>query len=390
MVQINFGQREVNCKVVFYGPAMSGKTTNLEYIHKQSPKETVGDLVSIKTTETDRTLYFDFLPLDLGQVGGMRTKFKLYTVPGQIYYNATRKLVLQGADGVVFVADSRPERMGDNRESLLNLRMNLDELGVNIAKIPLVLQYNMRDMPNAMTFGEMDAQLNPGGALPVYAGVARDGTGVFSCLKEVSRQVIDKLNRDPQDRLRPPTHGAATGPTGAPPPSSGFGSQSPTASGFGKATISAAPPPSSGFASQSPTGSGFGKSPAAAPLPATGFSPSARPTAVAVMTPPVVAPAQRPAAHLAASSSTLMPVMPSSPLPRATVIPSATAPVPPAPASAPVPPASGQAPTPRPSTPRAATTLPPEGGNNLVVATIGVVLVLVGGIVGVYLFFSGH
>ena len=197
MVQINFGQREVNCKVVYYGPAMAGKTTNIEWIHQHSPQAHVGDLVSITTTETDRTLYFDFLPLDLGLVSGMRTKFKLYTVPGQVYYNATRKLVLQGSDGVIFVADSRPERMNDNVEALMNLRMNLDELGLPIERLPLVLQYNLRDLPNAMTVRDMDARLNPKGFLPVYSGIARDGTGVFACLMEVSRSVIDKLNQHP-------------------------------------------------------------------------------------------------------------------------------------------------------------------------------------------------
>ena len=131
MVQINFGQREVSCKVVFYGPGMSGKTTNLEIIHKKAPKDAVGEMVSI-ATETDRTLYFDFLPLDLGQVAGMRTKFQLYTVPGQIYYNATRKLVLQGVDGVIFVADSNPDKMPENLESFQNLRDNLAEMGLTV------------------------------------------------------------------------------------------------------------------------------------------------------------------------------------------------------------------------------------------------------------------
>ena len=139
MVQINFGQREVSCKVVFYGPGMSGKTTNLEIIHKKAPKDAVGEMVSI-ATETDRTLYFDFLPLDLGQVAGMRTKFQLYTVPGQIYYNATRKLVLQGVDGVIFVADSSPEKMAENLESLQNLRDNLAEMSLTLDDVPLVIQ----------------------------------------------------------------------------------------------------------------------------------------------------------------------------------------------------------------------------------------------------------
>ncbi len=194
MVQINFGQREVSCKVVFYGPGMSGKTTNLEIIHKKAPKEAVGEMVSI-ATETDRTLYFDFLPLDLGQVAGMRTKFQLYTVPGQIYYNATRKLVLQGVDGVIFVADSSPDKMPENLESLQNLRDNLAEMNLTIDDVPLVLQYNKRDLPGAMSIADLNAQMNPMNA-PVFEGVAREGKGVFATLKEISRLVIEKLNKD--------------------------------------------------------------------------------------------------------------------------------------------------------------------------------------------------
>ncbi len=200
MVQINFGQREVSCKVVFYGPGMSGKTTNLEIIHKKAPKEAVGEMVSI-ATETDRTLYFDFLPLDLGQVAGMRTKFQLYTVPGQIYYNATRKLVLQGSDSVIFVADSSPEKMNENLESLQNLRDNLAEMGLTIddpnapSFIPLILQYNKRDLPNAMSVADMNAQINPF-KHPVFEACARDGKGVFATLKEASRLVIEKLNKE--------------------------------------------------------------------------------------------------------------------------------------------------------------------------------------------------
>ena len=200
MVQINFGQREVSCKVVFYGPGMSGKTTNLEIIHKKAPKEAVGEMVSI-ATETDRTLYFDFLPLDLGQVAGMRTKFQLYTVPGQIYYNATRKLVLQGVDGVIFVADSNPDKMAENLESLQNLRDNLAEIGMQIDDInagnylPLVLQYNKRDLPTVLSIADMDAKLNSC-KVPVHEAVARDGKGVFTTLKEISRLVIEKLNKE--------------------------------------------------------------------------------------------------------------------------------------------------------------------------------------------------
>lgn len=194
MVQINFGQREVSCKVVFYGPGMSGKTTNLEIIHKKAPKDAVGEMVSI-ATETDRTLYFDFLPLDLGNVAGMRTKFQLYTVPGQIYYNATRKLVLQGVDGVIFVADSNPDKMAENLESFQNLRDNLAEMGLTVDDVPVVLQYNKRDLPNALSVADMDAAMNPH-KFPTYEACAREGKGVFATLKEISRLVIEKLNKE--------------------------------------------------------------------------------------------------------------------------------------------------------------------------------------------------
>lgn len=217
MVQINFGQREVSCKVVFYGPGMSGKTTNLEIIHKKAPKDAVGEMVSI-ATETDRTLYFDFLPLDLGQVAGMRTKFQLYTVPGQIYYNATRKLVLQGVDGVIFVADSNPDKMAENLESLQNLRDNLAEMSLTLDDVPLVIQYNKRDLPNALSVADLNAQLNPMG-VPTHEGVAREGKGVFATLKEISRLVIEKLNKEhaPAANRRRTNTALGAPPAGTPP-----------------------------------------------------------------------------------------------------------------------------------------------------------------------------
>ena len=154
----NFASREVNCKIVYYGPGRCGKTTNLQVVHAKAPQNSTGELVSI-ATETDRTLYFDFLPLDLGTVAGMRTKFQLYTVPGQVYYDATRKLVLQGCDGIVFVADSNPDMMKENIESLDNLAKNLKENGLDIMELPIVLQFNKRDMPNAMATPEMNEKL---------------------------------------------------------------------------------------------------------------------------------------------------------------------------------------------------------------------------------------
>ena len=159
MVQINFGQREVSCKLVYYGPGMSGKTTNLEIIHQKAPDNAKGEMVSI-ATETDRTLYFDFLPLDLGQVAGMHTKFQLYTVPGQVIYNTTRQLVLRGVDGIVFVADSQYDKMAENVESFSNLEENLKSLKLNLADIPYVLQYNKRDLPNVAPVEYLEFLLN--------------------------------------------------------------------------------------------------------------------------------------------------------------------------------------------------------------------------------------
>ena len=173
MVQINFALREVNCKIVYYGPGMSGKTTNLEIVHKKAPQDNKGELTSI-ATEGDRTLFFDFMPLDLGNVAGMRTKFQLYTVPGQVYYNSTRKLVLQGADGVIFVADSSRSKMKDNLESWNNLVENLDEYGKDIKDVPVVLQWNKRDLPDAMDTPELEEKMNPLG-VPTFEAVAITG-----------------------------------------------------------------------------------------------------------------------------------------------------------------------------------------------------------------------
>lgn len=193
MVQINFALKEVNCKVVFYGPGLSGKTTNLEVVHSKAPKAHVGDLTSI-ATEGDRTLFFDFLPLNLGSVSGMQTKFQIYTVPGQVYYNSTRKLVLQGADGIVFVADSRRGKMDENLESFSNLEDNLEEYGMDIHTVPLVLQYNKRDLPDVYSVDEMNEKLNKYNS-PCFEAVAVTGEGVFPTLKKLSQMVLESLNR---------------------------------------------------------------------------------------------------------------------------------------------------------------------------------------------------
>ena len=193
MVQINFSLKEVNCKIVYYGPGLSGKTTNLEVVHQKAPQTSVGDLTSI-ATEGDRTLFFDFLPLNLGQVAGMKTKFQIYTVPGQVYYNSTRKLVLQGADGVVFVADSKRGKMDENIESLKNLEENLKEHGLSFDSMPVVLQYNKRDLPEVYSVEELEQELNPAG-FPHVEAVARSGEGVFPTLKKLAGMVLQSLNQ---------------------------------------------------------------------------------------------------------------------------------------------------------------------------------------------------
>lgn len=205
MVQINFALKEVNCKIVFYGPGMSGKTTNLEIVHQKAPEENKGELTSI-STDGDRTLFFDFMPLDLGNVAGMRTKFQLYTVPGQVYYNSTRKLVLQGVDGVIFVADSDTEKMAENIESYENLIENLAEYGKDIRELPHVIQYNKRDHPNAMPVEEMDRQLNRFG-VPTFEAVAVTGEGVFPTLKVLAGMVLESIDR--MDNRRQPARTAA-------------------------------------------------------------------------------------------------------------------------------------------------------------------------------------
>jgi signal recognition particle receptor subunit beta len=224
MALINVAAREIHCKIVYYGPGMGGKTSNLQYIHSQVPKDTKGELLSI-ATETERTLFFDFLPVDLGTIRGFNTRFHLYTVPGQVYYNASRKLILKGVDGIVFVADSQAERMEANLEAMQNLYDNMAEYGYDITRMPFVLQYNKRDLPNACSVRELQESLNPGwevadssrrratpdpdhagemliDQLPTgewlervtyYEAVAVEGDGVFETLKAVSKLVLKAL-----------------------------------------------------------------------------------------------------------------------------------------------------------------------------------------------------
>ncbi len=190
---INYSSREINCKIVYYGPGLCGKTTNLQYIYQKTNPDAKGKLISL-ATETERTLFFDFLPLSLGEIRGFKTRFHLYTVPGQVFYDASRKLILKGVDGVVFVADSQIERMEANHESLQNLRDNLAEQGYDLDAIPFVMQYNKRDLPNAATPEQLRAELNPRG-VPEFEAVAVSGKGVFDTLKATAKLVLTHLKR---------------------------------------------------------------------------------------------------------------------------------------------------------------------------------------------------
>ena len=224
MSMINYASREINCKIVYYGPGLGGKTTNLEHVYQKVSPQTRGKMISL-ATETERTLFFDFLPVDLGTIRGFKTRFHLYTVPGQVYYNASRKLILKGVAGIVFVADSQLERMEANIESMQNLYDNMSEYGYDLTKIPFAVQYNKRDLPNAAPIRDLQAQLNPGWQAsdparqkvtpdpnfpgeflvrqlpegewieraPALEAVAVQGDGVFETLKAVSKLVLKTL-----------------------------------------------------------------------------------------------------------------------------------------------------------------------------------------------------
>lgn len=191
---INYSSREINCKIVYYGPGLCGKTTNLQHIYDSTAPQAKGKLISL-ATETDRTLFFDFMPLELGTVRGFKTRFHLYTVPGQVYYDASRKLILKGVDGVVFVADSQEERFDANVESLYNLEENLQTQGYDLMKIPYVLQLNKRDLPSAVPPEELTAELLRKDE-PVFEAIAATGEGVFDTLKAVAKQVLTELRKN--------------------------------------------------------------------------------------------------------------------------------------------------------------------------------------------------
>ena len=193
MTFINYASREINCKIVYYGPGLGGKTTNLQYVYDKTAPAAKGKMISL-ATETDRTLFFDFLPLELGSVRGFKTRFHLYTVPGQVFYDASRKLILKGVDGMIFVADSQEERMDANIESLNNLEQNLKLQGYDLMKIPYVLQLNKRDLPNVVSIEEMKKELLRKGE-PIVEAVAYTGVGVFDTLKAVAKQVLIELKK---------------------------------------------------------------------------------------------------------------------------------------------------------------------------------------------------
>ncbi len=230
MASINYAAREINVKIVYYGPGLSGKTTNLQVIHRKVPPEYKSDMVSL-ATETDRTLFFDFLPLDLGKIKGFATKFQLYTVPGQVYYNATRKLVLRGVDGIVFVVDSAQDKLQENIESFQNLEDNLAEYGYKRENIPIIIQYNKRDLPTALSIEELQQYINKYN-LPWTEAVANRGIGVFDSLKMIGKIVIDFLNKkysrgsrsatmpvqQPQPQYHPQQRPISMAPVMQPPP----------------------------------------------------------------------------------------------------------------------------------------------------------------------------
>ncbi len=192
MSMINYASREINCKIVYYGTGLGGKTTNLEYIYSRVNPETKGKMISL-ATETERTLFFDFLPIDLGEIRGFKTRFHLYTVPGQVYYNASRRLILKGVDGIVFVADSQAARAEANIESMHNLYENLETYGYDLETIPFAIQYNKRDLEGIVPVEDLRAQINPLG-VPDFEGVAIEGSGVFETLSVVSKMVVKTLS----------------------------------------------------------------------------------------------------------------------------------------------------------------------------------------------------
>ncbi len=309
MVVVSYSGKEINAKLVYYGPGLSGKTTNLEYIYQSVPTSNRGKMVSMKT-RTERTLFFDFLPVDLGELGGFKTRFLLYTVPGQVYYNATRKLVLRGVDAVIFVADSARGKMDENLESLQNLHENLREYGLDLNNIPYVVQYNKRDIDDGYSIEEMEQALNPTGA-PYYEAVATTGQGVFETFRGIGRLLLQKLSKEIKlgdgRSIATPAPSIVTPalPAGSP---AETGPAAPAA-----AAPAASPPatPSNPYLHRPEAGAGPDPAPRPAPARAVGS------------TPPSASPA---------AASTSSPEAPAGPAPAAPARP--TAPEPPAPGPA--------------------------------------------------------
>ena len=215
MAVYNYAGGEVNIKVVYYGPGLSGKTTNLEYMYSKLPRENKGKMVSMKT-RTDRTLFFDFLPIEVGELGGLKVRFLLYTVPGQVYYNATRKLVLKGVDALVFVADSSPGCLDDDRESLNNLEENLNEIGMSLASTPWVIQYNKRDVPGCMDRKVLDKELNTTWKTPSFEAVATKGDGVYETFEGIAKLVFKQLRNELNEKKTVVDNGENDNPAGGP------------------------------------------------------------------------------------------------------------------------------------------------------------------------------
>jgi signal recognition particle receptor subunit beta len=331
MVQINFAQKSVTVKIVYYGPGMSGKTTNLEVVHQRAPESNKGDLTSI-STDGDRTLFFDFMPLDLGTVAGMRTQFQLYTVPGQVYYPSTRKLVLQGVDGVIFIADSSASMMEENLESLRNLEENLREYGKDIMTIPMVIQYNKRDLPDALPVEELEAKINRFGA-PSFEGIASSGQGVFPTLKSLAANVLDTIHEQT---------GAAGAARSAPAPAAAAPAPAAPATAQPSAPL---PAPAAQQPVQQPAPA---MAPAAQQSAAPAMPAPSMPTPAAAEPPMAAAPAPAPAPvapspELRLAQPTAPPSMP--PSPPASAIPMAPTPAP----------TAVHTPAPAPAAPRGAT-----------------------------------
>jgi signal recognition particle receptor subunit beta len=312
MVQINFAHKEIQCKIVYYGPGMSGKTTNLELVHSKTPNESRGELTSIATTG-ERTLYFDYMPLDLGAIAGIRTKFQLYTVPGQIYYKSTRRLVLQGVDGIVFVADSSASKLEENRESMKDLEENLREMGRSVTDLPIVIQYNKRDLPDAMSIDDLEKQVNVH-AFPHFEAVAPTGQGIFPTLKALAAMVLEAVNRGGIGAQRgapkpvTPAGVVAGGAVSTPGAAAPAAAASPAAPGAPKArpaisfespkpvtAPSAAPAPGRVAPVGPPRTAVAASGPSGATAVATAPEPAPAPTAKPMPKPPRTAPAPAPA-----------------------------------------------------------------------------------------------